>query len=111
MRLATDKNGAVLFLLPQGQINSANAAGLEADLVEHFEKGERTIVLDLSRLDYISSAGLRVILLLAKKLKVAGGIMALCDIKPGVREVLEISGFLAILTVFANRAEAQAALP
>lgn len=110
MRLATDKIGTVLFLQPQGQINSANAAALESDLVAQFDKGEHTIVLDLSTLDYISSAGLRVILLLAKKLKQAGGALALCELQAGVREVLEISGFLAILTVFPNRADAVATL-
>ncbi len=110
MRLDTEKTGAVLFLQPQGQINSANAAAFESDLVAQFDKGEHTMVLDLSRLDYVSSAGLRVILLLAKKLKQADGALALCDIQPNVREVLEISGFLAILSVFANRAEALATL-
>ena len=68
------------------------------------------MVLDLARLDYISSAGLRVVLLLAKKLKQAGGALALCDIQPSVREVFEISGFLAILTVCDTRAQAVAAL-
>lgn len=110
MHFANDKVGAVLFLQLQGQINSANAAALEACMVDHFDRGERKIVLDLSQLDYVSSAGLRVILLLAKKLKADNGVVALCDIQPRVREVLEISGFLAILTIFASRTEAQAAL-
>lgn len=110
MPLAIDKTGAVLILQPEGQINSANAAALESDLMAQFDKGEHKMVLDLARLDYISSAGLRVVLLLAKKLKQAGGALALCDIQPGVREVFEISGFLAILAVYDTRAQAVAAL-
>jgi len=74
------------------------------------EKGEHRIVLDLGRLDYISSAGLRVVLLLAKKLKQLGGALILCDIQPNVREVFEISGFLTILKVCASREEAVEAL-
>lgn len=110
MRLVNDKVGTVFFLLPEGQINSANASVLEDSLNEHFNNGERRIVLDLSQLDYVSSAGLRVILVLAKKLRSDSGVMALCNIQPRVEEVLEISGFLAILTVFETREQAQAGL-
>ena len=110
MHLAIDKIDQVIVLQPEGQINSANAAALEADFMAQFDKGEHKIVLDLARLDYVSSAGLRVMLLLAKKLKQAGGALVLCDIQPNVREVLEISGFLAILAVRDTRAEALAHL-
>ncbi|WP_368640219.1 STAS domain-containing protein [Castellaniella ginsengisoli] len=110
MPFAIEKSGTVLVCQPQGLINSANAAAFEADLMAQVDKGEQRIVLDLARLDYISSAGLRVVLLLAKKLKQAGGALILCDIQPNVREVFEISGFLAILKVCDTRAEAIAAL-
>jgi len=110
MRLAIEKTAAVLVLQPEGQINSTNAAAMESDSMAQFDKGEHKIILDLARLDYISSAGLRVVLLLAKKLKQAGGALALCDIPPNVREVFEISGFLAILNVYDTRAQAVAAL-
>ncbi|MBV7485180.1 STAS domain-containing protein [Bordetella sp. BOR01] len=99
MNLTIDKLGDVLLVSPEGQINSANAAGIEADLLTHVDKGERKVVLDLARLDYISSAGLRVVLVVAKRLKQAGGALALCSMQPQVREVFDISGFLAILTV------------
>ncbi|KAB0614663.1 STAS domain-containing protein [Castellaniella defragrans] len=110
MPFAIDKSGSALIFQPEGQVNSANAAAFEADLMTQVDKGEHRIVLDLARLDYISSAGLRVVLLLAKKLKQAGGALVLCDIQPNVREVFEISGFLAILKVCATRADAVAAL-
>ena len=110
MPLAIEKSGSVLIVQPEGQVNSANAAAFEADLMAQDDKGEHQVVLDLGRLDYISSAGLRVVLLLAKKLKQAGGALVLCDIQPNVREVFEISGFLAILKVSDPRADAVAAL-
>ncbi|WP_323018755.1 STAS domain-containing protein [Castellaniella sp.] len=110
MPFTTSKSGSVLIVQPEGQVNSSNAAAFEADLLVELDKGEQRIVLDLARLDYISSAGLRVILLLAKKLKQAGGALALCAIQPNVREVLEISGFLSILKVYDQKSEAVAAL-
>lgn len=109
MPFVIEKSGSALICQPEGLVNSANAAVFEADLMAQFEKGERHIVLDLARLSYISSAGLRVVLLLAKKLKQADGALILCDIQPNVREVFEISGFLAILKVCETRAEAIAA--
>jgi len=108
MNLAVEKVGEVLVVAPEGQINSGNAAGIEADLLSHVEKGERRFVLDMSNLNYISSAGLRVVLVLAKRLKQASGALALCAMQPHVREVSDISGFLAILTVVDTRQEAVA---
>lgn len=110
MNLASDKVGDVLVVLPEGQINSANAAGVEADLMAHIDRGDRKVVLDLERLDYISSAGLRVVLVLAKRLKQDAGALVLCNIQPHVREVFDISGFLSILTVTDTREQAIAKL-
>lgn len=110
MPFAIEKSGSALIFQPEGLVNSANAAAFEADLMAQVEKVEHRIVLDLGRLDYISSAGLRVVLLLAKKLKQLGGALILCDIQPNVREVFEISGFLTILKVCASREEAVEAL-
>lgn len=110
MNLSTEKIGDVLVVQLAGQINSANAAGVEADLMGHVEKGQSKIVLDLARLDYISSAGLRVVLMLAKRLKQGGGALLLCNIQPDVREVFDISGFLAILPVHDTREAALGSL-
>ena len=90
----------------EGQINSANASAIEAELLSHVDKGENRIVLDLALLSYISSAGLRVVLLLAKRLKEVNGKLVLCALQSRVREVFDISGFLAILTVVDTREEA-----
>jgi stage II sporulation protein AA (anti-sigma F factor antagonist) len=110
MNFSTDQIGDVLVVLPEGQINSANAAGVEADLMARIEKGANKLVLDLSRLEYISSAGLRVVLVLAKTLKQKAGTLVLCSIQPHVREVFDISGFLSILTVVDTRDQAVAKL-
>ncbi|CAM3667303.1 Anti-sigma factor antagonist [Bordetella sputigena] len=106
MTLAIEKVGPALVVSPQGQINSANAAAIESELLEQIDNGENRLVLDLSGLDYISSAGLRVMLLVAKRLKQKSGALALCGIQPHVREVFDISGFLSILTVVESRDDA-----
>jgi stage II sporulation protein AA (anti-sigma F factor antagonist) len=106
MSLSSEKIGEILVISKTGQINSANAAETESELLAWVEKGERLCVLDLSHLDYISSAGLRVILMLAKRLKQNSGQLVLCCLQPDVLEVFDVSGFLSILTVVPDRAAA-----
>ncbi len=68
--------------------------------------GVRTVALDFTALDYISSAGLRVLLGAAKQLRGSGGTLRIFGLNPSVREVFEISGFSTILSVYPSEAEA-----
>lgn len=106
MSLIIDTSGPSLVLQPVACLNSRNAGEVEDGFMEQMEKGQHLMVLDLSKLSYVSSAGLRVILVMAKRLKDAGGELVLCEIQPQVREVLCVSGFLAILSVHESRSEA-----
>ncbi|TAL81661.1 MAG: anti-sigma factor antagonist [Candidimonas sp.] len=110
MSLSSEKIGEVLVISASGQINSANAAEVESGLMVWVEQGEHLCALDLTSLDYISSAGLRVVLMLAKRLKQNGGRLILCCLQPQVKDVFDISGFLTILTVVDDRAAALAQL-
>jgi len=106
MTLAIDRIEDAVVISAEGQINSGNASAIEAELLSQVDKGEHRIVLDMAMLSYISSAGLRVVLLLAKRLKQVNGTLVLCALQARVREVFDISGFLAILTVVDTREEA-----
>ncbi|HZH55832.1 MAG TPA: STAS domain-containing protein [Burkholderiaceae bacterium] len=103
MSVTREKNGEILIVSAAGQINSANAAELETCLLEWVQEGEHKWVLDMAGVEYISSAGLRVVLLLAKRLKQNGGHLVLCSLQPHVLEVFDISGFLSILDVADSR--------
>src|SRR5690606_19917254 len=93
----------VVVVSAAGQINSANASEIEHSLLAWLEDGAGKWVLDMSGVEYISSAGLRVVLLIAKRLKQNGGRLVLCSLQPHVKEVFDISGFLAILDVADSR--------
>ncbi|GAB2729938.1 STAS domain-containing protein [Melaminivora jejuensis] len=108
MSIATEATPSAHIVTLQGQLNSANAASVEADILGLVDGGARQLVLNFSPLDYISSAGLRVVLVLAKRLKAEGGKLVLFGMQPHVREVFDISGFLAILNVQPGRVEALA---
>ena len=62
--------------------------------------------MNLAKLDYISSAGLRVLLASAKQLKPDGGEIRICNLNEVVKEVFDISGFVTIFKVFGSETEA-----
>ena len=68
------------------------------------------ILIDFTDVDFVTSAGLRALLLLVKKAKATGGVFALCGVNEQVREVLDITGFSSMLSIHAGRAEGLAAL-
>ncbi len=106
MKIGTENEGGVLVVKPNGRIDSDTSTDLEASLLGWIEEGAHRLVIDFSDVNYVSSAGLRVILMAAKRIKQAQGGMALCALSTAIYEVLEISGFLSIITVTETRAEA-----
>ncbi len=101
-------HGTAQLLACQGRLDN-NAAGiLEARTTLLLENGGKHLVLDFAGVDYLSSAGLRSLLVVLKKTKVAGCTLDLCEVQRGVLEVLALSGFGKILNLHANRAAALA---
>jgi anti-sigma B factor antagonist len=82
-----------------GRLDSNTAMGFEQKLFESIENGAQRLILDFQELDYISSAGLRVILKATKSLKSADGKLVLCAMQDYVKEVFEISGFDSFLPI------------
>jgi anti-anti-sigma factor len=88
---------------PHGRIDSVTGAAFEHDVLEQIDGGQRRLLLDFADLVYISSAGLRIVLLAAKRMKSAGGRLVLCSLNPQITEVFEISGFNRILDIQSSR--------
>jgi anti-anti-sigma factor len=91
-----------LVVVPETRLDTNNSPEVAEKITEKIEAGERQVIFDFNKTDYISSAGLRVILVVAKLLKPAEGKMALCNANDQILEVLEISGFHAIVKYFDN---------
>jgi stage II sporulation protein AA (anti-sigma F factor antagonist) len=106
MEIGEEKTGATLVVAPVGRLDSVSSGELERRLVARLDAGERRLVVDLAGVEYISSAGLRVLLLMAKRLKPPAGALVLCGMGPSVRTVLELAGFLPLFTVVPGRQEA-----
>lgn len=109
MEVTETQVDGTLVIAPRGRLDSNTAPEFEQRLLQSLT-GKPRLVLDLAGLDYISSAGLRVLLMAAKKVKQGQGRLALCELQAPIREIFEISGFLSILDVRATRAEALAEL-
>ena len=82
-----------------GRLDSNTATGFEQKLFESIENGAKHLNQDFQDLDYISSAGLRVILKATKSLKNSDGKLVLCSMQDYVKEVFEISGFDSFLPI------------
>jgi anti-sigma B factor antagonist len=92
------QNNISVFKLT-GDLNSATSPGLEKRIFNAIEDGTRNMILDFMDLDYISSAGLRVIVKTARNLKQSQGAVVLCSMQDYVKEVFEIAGFDSFLPI------------
>ncbi|HVO52388.1 MAG TPA: STAS domain-containing protein [Thermoanaerobaculia bacterium] len=101
--------GGFVVLEPVGRLESKTSPDLDKKVVALLAAGERRFVVDLGATDYVSSAGLRVLLMLAKKLAGGGGRLVLCGLNPQVRDVFEIAGLGALFAIHPTRAAALAA--
>ncbi len=98
MKLSDDLRGDVLIVRPEGRIDTNTSEELERWIGNRVDGGRR-LVVDMSAVDYISSAGLRVFLVTVKKLRGTGGQLVLAGLNPSVRQIFELAGFLSIFTV------------
>jgi anti-anti-sigma factor len=108
IEVTEQRDGATLVLAVNGRVDTVTAKLFEAAILPRTQ-AETALVLDLDGLKYISSAGLRVILLAAKQQKLRAAKFALCNLRDDVRDVFEISGFAKILDIHPTREAAVAA--
>ncbi len=109
MEITDSKRNGITVFTVTGRVDASNAGVLEEKLLERITAGEKALVVDCAGLDYISSAGLRALLVAAKRLMPSGGKVALAALKDHIREVFDIAGFSSIFSVHPTTDEAVAA--
>ena len=90
-------DGKTLILFPEGRLDTMTAPELEAELKASMPDAE-TLIMDFSKLEYISSAGLRVLLSAHKAMSSKNG-MKITNVNEIVQEVFEVTGFTDVLTI------------
>lgn len=108
MNISTDRQGGALIAKAEGRVDGANALEFHEALLAAVSPDDTGMVLDFEGISYISSAGLRVVLLVAKMLQKQNAKMAVCSLSDSIREIFEISGFDKIIPVHPTRADALA---
>ena len=109
MEITESKRNGVVVLAVAGRLDASNTGVFEEKLLGLIAGGDTRFVIDCTRLDYISSAGLRTLLVAAKRLTPTGGKISLAALKDQIKEVFDIAGFSSIFLIHRTPDEAIAA--
>ena len=109
MEIGERRDGNILVLRPVGRIDNDTSPDFQSRLLSGLTAGA-TVLVDFSAVEYISSAGLRALMMGSKQSKAANGKLAVAALGPVVKEIFEISRFAMVVQVFDTPADALAAL-
>ena len=105
--LQSERNGFAV-LAPAGRLDTKTAPDFEKKILELLKGGTRRFAVDFTPTEYVASAGLRVLVMLAKKMAGGEGRLVLCGMQDTVHEVFEIAGFTSLFTIAPTLDEAVA---
>jgi anti-sigma B factor antagonist len=106
MHISVKTTNEVQILSFEGRLDTRTSPDAQKQMTQLIEQGKNRFLVNFEKLDYISSAGLRVLLAAAKQLKGVDGEVRICSLNEVVREVFDISGFTTIFKVFGSEPEA-----
>jgi stage II sporulation protein AA (anti-sigma F factor antagonist) len=107
MTITIEKAGNLQIVHVEGTLDAATAAEFEKEVLPFVQQPLMNTLFDFGKLEYLSSAGLRAMWIIAKEHKKAGNQLALCSLNDIILEVFRISGFNAILKTFKTIEEAK----
>jgi len=113
MELTPKRYVDAVVLAPAGRIDHSTSEGFKTALAPYLATcaaGQDHIILDLADVEYISSVGLRVLMLASKQAQGQGGIIGVATIHPAVKEIFDITRFTMVLNVFPSVREGLARL-
>jgi anti-sigma B factor antagonist len=109
VELIEEKADFCTVLSISGRLDTGTYGALDKKLSDMIAGGASTILVDCSKLDYVSSSGLRVFLTVLKKMTAGNGKFVWCGLQENIQEIFEISGFTGIFPIFPGREEARSA--
>ena len=102
IELKEEKKGDVLVLRLRGRLDAISSPSAEKKVFESINSGMVKLLIDFSGVSYLSSAGMRMLLSVSKKLKTLSGKLVICSISSNVMDVLKMSGFDHVLEIAAT---------
>ncbi len=106
MNVNSETIGDINIVIPSGRLDSMTAPNFESELLSQIEASTKGVIVDFNGLDYVSSAGLRIMLMTAKRMKAASRRLIICGLSDSIHDVFRISGFLPIFTIVDSREDA-----
>lgn len=110
MEVQKERVGAAYVVTITGRLDAIYSTALAKQVGDLLTDPQPKLLLDFTDIEFVTSAGLRAVLLLLKKAAAAGGTFALCGLNEQVREVFDITGLTAMFRVYRGRPEGIAAL-
>jgi anti-sigma B factor antagonist len=111
VEIRQDNRGAVVLLTPVGRLDNDSSTDLELALADLAAAGARHYVVDLTQIGYVSSAGLRVLTMAAKKAEGERGSLRLAGLNPTVRQTFDLAGFSKLFQIYPDAEAALAKHP
>ena len=106
LTISSARQGDFLVVSLVGRVDASNSKELEEQCINFISNGETKMILDLTEVNYVSSAALRVFLLAAKRMSAVKGTVRLCGLSSTLRDVFDISGFSKLFVITATVQEA-----
>ena len=106
MKIETRESQGIQIVAFEGNLDTNTSPEAESKINELIDAGKQQLLVNFEQLNFISSAGLRVLLATVKKLNASGGDLRICSLNATVQEVFDISGFVTILSVKNTEEEA-----
>ena len=110
MEIQKERVGDAYVVTVNGRLDGIYSTAFASQVGELITGTNPKILIDFTDIDFVTSAGLRALLLLVKKAKASGSVFALCGVNEQVLEVLDTSGFTAMFSIHSGRAEGLAAM-
>lgn len=110
MKIVEEKKGKITVFSLEGRLDSNTCSDVEKRILDSINSGVKAIILDFSALDYISSAGIRILVHCHKELEKQGGNIILSGIPKPIENVLYITGFLPYFKIYERKGQAIASI-
>ena len=98
MTTEVKKENTALTLALEGELNTLEAPKFE-EAYQNNKAGMKSVTIDMQKLTYITSAGLRVLLVIQQEMEAEGGSLTVCHVSEEIRKVFEVTGFSSFLTI------------
>ncbi|HAZ05529.1 MAG TPA: anti-sigma factor antagonist [Acetobacterium sp.] len=99
MKIEVKQEGEIFVVELEGRMDTNTSPEFQKEMETYYSKEGFQMILDFDQLDFVSSAGLRVLLLIQKKSKALNGSLVIKNVKPEIQEVFDMTGFSDILTI------------